>query len=329
MSDTGYRLQKGVSGIIKNAEPSGLDVEFSTNSYGFRSRELGKKEKNDFRILILGDSITLGDYLPQDQTYSAFVERDLLSSKAPGLSGKNFQVINGGVGGIGLEEEFAILMESGLLAEPDIVLIGLYLNDAYLSPSIVVTQLPKWLRASYLLRFVMYRLDRLRFLYEKCTLKKEEGVLDRELYLFDRSHKMAPVAPVHCCDTDEQFNMMISKRFEDWGYAWSDDYWVKIGGLLDMMKQVAEDHQFKLAVVYFPVVYQVRSKVLKNEPQREFERMMKKKRILHLDLLPLLRKKYQEDGVNLFYDQCHYRTDGNKFVGQAIANFLAEQVIQK
>src|SRR3990167_6067472 len=60
---TGLRFIPNIKGTIKNHYISKKDVQVSTNSLGFRSKELPQKTQNDFRILVLGDSITAGDYL--------------------------------------------------------------------------------------------------------------------------------------------------------------------------------------------------------------------------------------------------------------------------
>ena len=49
--------------------------------------------------------------------------------------------------------------------------------------------------------------------------------------------------------------------------------------------------------------------------------------LAHIDLLPLLREKYQRDGVNVFYDYCHYRPEGHAFFAEAVADFLLREVI--
>ena len=73
-SPVGIRLTKNISGIIKNHFLSHQDVKIKTNKQGFRYKELNKKSKKDFRILVLGDSITLADYVQYNETYPASAE---------------------------------------------------------------------------------------------------------------------------------------------------------------------------------------------------------------------------------------------------------------
>jgi hypothetical protein len=95
-------------------------------------------------------------------------------------------------------------------------------------------------------------------------------------------------------------------------------------GTVKLLEHVAEEHDIELMFVMFPVRQQVQSKILRDEPQKKFHTMMQRLRIKHLDLLPALRSKYQEDGIDVFYDHCHYRAEGNAFIGDTVSHFLIE-----
>jgi hypothetical protein len=325
---TGMRLKRSAKGVVRNHGLSHMDVEFETNSLGFRSEEFGEKTDSEVRILALGDSITLGGSLPAHLTYPGQLEAFLGASGHPALGDREVRVINAGIGAIDLENEFAILMDTGLLAEPDIVLVGLYLNDAYHSSVLEITKLPKWLGRSHFVRLLFWKLDavRVRYRYEDPELE-DGGDLDRARERFLETH---PVGEKPDWQTSrEGFHLKISRRFEDWGYAWSDNFWPRITPTLEFMKQVADEHGFELAVLLFPVSFQVQSDHLVDEPQQSFEREMTALDIPHLDLLPMLRERFREDGKDLFYDHCHYRAEGYEFVGQLAGEFLLGEVITR
>jgi hypothetical protein len=126
-------------------------------------------------------------------------------------------------------------------------------------------------------------------------------------------------------DSQEGFNNEIVSAFGDWGYAWTDEAWTKIESTVKLLERVAEDHEIELIFVMFPVRQQVQSKILRDEPQKKFQAMMRRLGIKHLDLLPVLRSKYQEDEVNVFYDHCHYRAEGNAFIADTVSRFLIEE----
>ena len=316
-SHTGTRLKKNAHGLVHQHAVSQIDIEIRTNSLGFRHRELGSKQPGETRILVLGDSITFGDFVPQDQTYPAVAERSLRRM----FPGRNLEVINAGIGGVDLQNEFALLMETGLSVKPDIVLVGLYLNDAYESPLLKVAQLPAWLSFSHLARYVLARVDTLRALYKERQWEEhspDEWKTARAR--FASTHVMQETGG---WDTEAAFNWHIHHSFRDWGYAWDEGSWEKMLPIIDMMVTVSRDAGFKLMFVYFPVRHQITSKILKNEPQRRFVAEMRKRRLPYLDLLPLLREKYARDHEDMLYDHCHYKPEGNAFIGEALARFTA------
>jgi hypothetical protein len=73
---------------------------FNTNSQGFRgTKEYSlKKPDNKYRIIVLGDSVTIGHGVEDDETYSAVLERELSKIKPT-------EVINMAVSGFGNAEE--------------------------------------------------------------------------------------------------------------------------------------------------------------------------------------------------------------------------------
>jgi lysophospholipase L1-like esterase len=91
------------------------------NSYGMTGKEYrSKKEKNIFRILVLGDSITEFDW------YVRSLEDKL--NNDPKASHK-FELWNAGVCGYEVNQYANYLKFKGLRYKPDMVLIGLCLND--------------------------------------------------------------------------------------------------------------------------------------------------------------------------------------------------------
>lgn len=96
-------------------------VEIKTNSYGFRADKEYSTEKPDSikRVLVLGDSITMGWGVSYNETYPAVLGSLLNSS---------FEVINAGVGNYNSLNELAALKKFMHL-NPDIIILGFYIND--------------------------------------------------------------------------------------------------------------------------------------------------------------------------------------------------------
>ena len=76
-----------------------------------------------------------------------------------------------------------------------------------------------------------------------------------------------------------------------------------------------------MAVVVFPVSFQVYASFLADEPQRRMESEARRRGFAFHDLLPLLRRHAAED---LFFDHCHPREAANALIGAEVADFLRE-----
>lgn len=325
---SGIRLKRSVTAIVKNHQLSGKDVTITTNSLGYRYRELGPKKNGEFRILDLGDSITLGDYDQAEDTYPAAIERYLKAHRTSALQNQEIEAINAGVGGIDLQNYFAILMETGLSIQPDVVIVGLYLNDADISPALQITHIPAPFNRSHLFRLLFGNLDtiRARFRLKKWESQTAVGrAWDEQVFV--QTHPMSPEGSKPDMNTEEGFNRLIDNNFNDWGYAWSEGYWKRILPLVDSMTQVCKEKNIRLVFLFLPIAPQVERKELRNEPQTRFESEMSSRGIAHLDLLPALREEYVKF-PDLYYDHCHFKPKGNEFVGETIGRYLTDRLLR-
>ena len=98
----------------------------STNSKGFRgTREYAlPKPPGVFRMVVLGDSVVNGYGVEDDETFCAVLERKL--SKL-----RQTEVLNLGVPGFGNAEELIQLENVGLEQQPDMVVLGYFVNDHF------------------------------------------------------------------------------------------------------------------------------------------------------------------------------------------------------
>jgi sugar lactone lactonase YvrE len=319
VTETGLRLNPNVHVTILYQQTSQQDAEVRTNSLGYRGEEVGPKTEGEFRILALGDSITIADYAPEEETYPAHIERAL---RGMNLTSKSIRALNAGVGSIDLRSEFMILMETGLSTKPDVVVVGLYLNDADPSFTLTASTYPA-VRWSHLLTHVLTRMDKLKTLAQY-QLREQDR--QPELARFLSTHPASGEADWTA--SAEGFNREIANAFGDWGYAWTDEAWTTMGQTLELMQAVARDNGFELFVLLLPVRHQVQAQILRDEPQKKFEAVVARLGLPHLDLLPAMREKYAKDRVDIFYDHCHYRPEGNALVGRLAAELIARESVR-
>jgi lysophospholipase L1-like esterase len=112
--DKDGRLQREVLSVI--------------NEDGYRGPRVEKKKPpGTYRIVVLGDSQTFGYGIEQEEAWPAVLEKSLLATP----SGARVEVMNCAVGSYDTEQEAASL-EHWLSWEPDVVLLGYFVNDAAL-----------------------------------------------------------------------------------------------------------------------------------------------------------------------------------------------------
>jgi lysophospholipase L1-like esterase len=96
------------------------------NSYGFRDYEYSmEKPPNTFRIVVLGDSITFGEGVELNETYSKVLEK-LLNEKNGGKI--KYEVLNFGVGSYNAAEKVEVLATVAINFTPDLIIFQ-YLGD--------------------------------------------------------------------------------------------------------------------------------------------------------------------------------------------------------
>jgi hypothetical protein len=101
-------------------EPQYFEVAISMQ--GLREKELGPKQPDEFRILALGDSFTMGWRVSYEDSFPHQLEEQLNHLQL----NKRITVINGGVCSYGPWQERLFFLSRGVPLEPDLVLLQVY-----------------------------------------------------------------------------------------------------------------------------------------------------------------------------------------------------------
>ena len=91
--------------------------------------------------------------------------------------------------------------------------------------------------------------------------------------------------------------------------------------LFRSLKELSLKHGFEVAIVAFPVAFQVYADFEEDTPQQRIKDEAREQDFLFIDLLPYLRK-YRRDHRDIYYDWCHPAAKTNDFIGKIIAGFL-------
>lgn len=296
-------------------------AEFRINALGLRGKDLDMpKPTGTRRVLLLGDSITLGGRLPEEDSFVARVGR-ALERDAPG----RFDVANGGVGDVGLAEEEYLLRRIGPRLQPDLVVLCWFLNDGrppvgfpeetiYRNPAVRWLHRRAWLQRSYLMG-VLY--DALR----KRLLVRRLATMEGESRRFDW---VEPYNAGRWAADPKAFEDLVRLARFDWGDAWAPESRRSMEGRLRRIRALAERLGARFALVALPVhaqVYAGFESPLLDAPQAWLRDFSRREGIPFLDPLPPLRKRR---GEPLYYDHCHYTPGGNEIMAEGILRFLRE-----
>lgn len=133
------------------------------NSLGHRDHEFSVVKPHDtFRILTIGDSLTFGEGVKQiDDIYTEILEKKLNENH----SSTKYEVLNVAQKGINVKEYLSVLRDPGLSYQPDLVMIGFYINDIEADKSkrpknsIIIPESLHWIlsRFSYLYFYTSHR----------------------------------------------------------------------------------------------------------------------------------------------------------------------------
>ena len=145
---------------------AGLDtvyqgVTFRTNEIGLRDRPVPEPSSDVLRVLILGDSVTLGWGVPMESTFSAQLE-SVLSDRL----GRPVRTINSGVSGYNTEQELTFFRRHAVSMAPDLVILVYVENDIEPQAENMLDMQYRWenppganatlLRWSWLYRIIYY-----------------------------------------------------------------------------------------------------------------------------------------------------------------------------
>ena len=145
-----------IPGLLYELAPNKREMAFGklveTNSFGMRGDEPRTGDSApQFRIATVGDSFTFGHSVLGEHCYPEVLEQILDREEAPG----RFEVLNFGVSGYTTQQEALVLEHKVLQWDPQLVVLGYYLNDPETDPMHELHQTfedVKWWQHSHLLR---------------------------------------------------------------------------------------------------------------------------------------------------------------------------------
>jgi len=112
--------------LMPNSQFSTLGVPFQTNQFGFRDGAIYQKDPNVFRILCVGDSVTFGTGVKNEETFPNVLEGILSLHSAPNMG---IDVINAGVSAYNVRNIRGLIQEYLDDIQPNLVVYTFVEND--------------------------------------------------------------------------------------------------------------------------------------------------------------------------------------------------------
>ncbi len=125
----GYRHHKLVPDSYSRLEQRDFTYVQRVNKFGLRGREVElEKPADKTRILMLGDSFTMGKGVEDNETFTVLLEESL-NRKLTGCNEKSVELLNAGVDGYAPILSYIYLKRELLHLSPDMIVLNLDMND--------------------------------------------------------------------------------------------------------------------------------------------------------------------------------------------------------
>lgn len=263
------------------------------NALGLRGPELAPKAADERRILFLGDSLTYGQGVGDDETVPAALAR-ALQERAPSHS---WNVVNAGHRAYGTAQELGLLSELGARIQPDIVLLGWYWNDVSeraIQPTFEAFQ------------------KRGEFVFD--TGGRLEGLARLRWHALELARRSALVMLVH--DLFSGKNQMFAPEVIEEGFQ-------RLGTLLLRLREECAHLGAMPVMVIFPDSNRLTG-VTRTQPHDERAAGLARAHELALiELLPALEPLYAESGrLPILAFDGHYDAAANRAMGAYLAERL-------
>ena len=303
---TGRRLTPNLELLATSPYSAAKSFAIKTNSFGIRGPEPDPMHSRK-RILFLGDSVTWSNYLAESETFPIILQTEFYDQ---------IEVINAAIGATGVDNYLAILKEVGPQLRPDLIIVGIYLNDATPSPAYISPALPFPLNHSVYLSLLWDGLSRSNYLQSNSyiTLIESATVLGSDIEDNFDSHE--GVTSTECSNT---LRAAIASAKLDWGLGWSNKAWEQIQKRISEINDWSNRHNTRVAALLFPVTFQLCNKENESFPSLKFRKIMTELKIPYLDVLNEL-KSY--DPQQIYIDHCHFSAKGNELIADKLKEFM-------
>lgn len=329
-------LARSYFGYQPLAETPGLRL----NSRGFRTPEYAPEKGAAFRVVVLGDSFAFGANGVPYSTLWHQVAGDALEE----ATGRSVEVINLGMPGVGPRFALRLWELEAERLDPDLVVLGFFVGNDLTDEG--DEPLESTLSGGLAQRSVLVRL--LRNALRRRTGLAAPAAAEAPVAV-DGSRRGGEELPLTARGFDPDVPLLTEQAYLDV----EEGRLLAIGGpdtgrfqrlvaaanlLLERLARQVEASGARFAVVLIPDEGQVDRDLARriarrsgfpldlDRAQRHLVPWLEDRRIPHLDLLPLFRRRHEQGGERLYRVQdTHWSVAGNRLAGETLADFLLDE----
>jgi len=295
------------SSMTPNYEGIITGVTVKTNSYGLRNRPISPHpEKGMYRIACLGDSVTFGYGLKQEETYVKRLENGLNNNYSEAM---RYEVINCGMLGYNTYQERLFLTKKIMGLKPELIILAVSLNDLAAGvsiPSIV----------NSLLYFNEYSFGDMTFTGKVKYITARNSFFAQ--YVILKFRALCRKQGWFQGEMVGEYGKNELEFLEGNGYELAQE---RFRQELLTIKNLTDKAEIALLVVVFPSKIQLKEKKLR-VPQKMIADFCDKNDLIYLDMLVQYPSDKDED---IFIDTGHPSRYGSKLVAEAIFDALYEE----
>lgn len=303
--DNRYRHR---AGAVRSWGPMFENKLIRTNRYGHHDDDFPvKKSDGEFRMLMLGDSVTMGLDVTRGETYSNQLE-SMLQGSPENL--RLYRVINAGVKGYSAFQELSVLKRS-LIFNPDMVAVGFsmngvqkpFMNDLNINGDDISEHNTNQV-FNYYLNYLMSETGYGRLIQK---LGHKPGMVD-------------------LCSESPMMDVMYmcSQRRVESGVS---DQWDVTLSNLDKIYDLARAEEINIVLLVFPHTFQLMNMNMKY-PQRILADHAEKNGVDVLDFTSVFEElisKEEKPVSQYFMDFNHYTVEGHSVVASAVYRYMADK----
>lgn len=299
-----------------------LDEGLATiNALGLRG-ELPEvpKPAGTIRVLAVGDSMTFGWGVGDNQTWCAELER-LLRHAFPG---QHIEVVNAGVAAYDLAREYKTLKRLAPRLRPDIVLVGLFWNDLPyegISPD-GVRQAPEPASAATATTVAAVATNdggRRTFRLGNQPSRWNRLLRSSRVLYTLRHAWLSAIAPTSAAENQVQWEMAVLQGQQSPAI---ESAWNAVKHSLKDIRDLGEAEGFATGVVTMPIRAQVEHEYPQAQYQSRVAAMADSLGMFVVDPLPIFASQQHRDQLFIPYDRMHFSPLGNAEVADAVFEVL-------